>query len=302
MKMASDPKISIIIPTWNNREMLKLCLRSVAKNSKLPHQIVVHVNEGSDGTLDWVRENGIEHSWTPQNVGICQAVNLAFERCRGEYLVYLNDDMYALPGWDRPLYEHAAQVGDREPYYISGTMIQSHPMSPKAIQAGYGSDPQSFEEKRLLGDYRAGKLACGDWSGATWPPCCIHRRWWNMVGGYSVEFSPGFYSDIDFSLKLWQVGCRRFRGVGSSLVYHFGETTTARVRGPRKRNVKRARILFLKKWGILPSTFVRCYLRTGQPYRDPLSEPTRRDMFWERLRLHVLSRLHCVPRPRKALR
>ena len=83
------------------------------------------------------------------------------------------------------------------------------------------------------------------------------------MGGYSEELSPGFYSDIDFSMKLWQLGCRRFHGMGSSLVYHFGEKTTALVRGLRKENVKRARIQFLNKWGVLPSTVSRYFLRAG---------------------------------------
>ena len=42
---------SIIIPTFNNLEYLKLCLKSIQKNSKFDHEIIVHINEGNDGTL-----------------------------------------------------------------------------------------------------------------------------------------------------------------------------------------------------------------------------------------------------------
>ena len=42
---------SIIIPTFNNLEYLKITLNSILKNSKYIHEIIVHVNEGSDGTL-----------------------------------------------------------------------------------------------------------------------------------------------------------------------------------------------------------------------------------------------------------
>ena len=40
---------SIIIPTFNNIEYLKLCLESI-KNSRYNHEIIIHVNEGNDGT------------------------------------------------------------------------------------------------------------------------------------------------------------------------------------------------------------------------------------------------------------
>jgi len=288
--MPTSPQISIIIPTWNNLSMLKLCLDSVARHSRLFHQVVVHVNEGSDGTLQWVQENAIEHTWTPQNVGICRAVNLAAGKCRSEYLAYLNDDMYVLPGWDLPLYRRLSRFADREPCYVSGTMIQARPISPQAIRADYGADLDWFQEEVLLDDYASGKLTCPDWSGATWPPCCVHRKWWDLVGGYSEDLYPGFYSDLDFSIKLWRIGCRRFWGLGSSLVYHFGEKTTSLIRGANNANVTTARRVFVKKWCILPSTFRRLYLQAGKPCRNLLSEPTwGASRLWERLRALAVS-------------
>ena len=289
--------ISIIVPTWNNARMLKLCLASIARHTELAHQVVVHVNECTDSMLQYLKRRGLEHTWTEENVGICRAVNLAAGRCRGEYLVYLNDDMYVLPGWDRLLHERLAQCGSRKPCYVSGTMIQAAPISPRAVQADYGSDVASFQEQRLLEDHRAGRLACTDWSGATWPPCGIHRKWWDRVGGYSEDLFPGFYSDVDFSMKLWQIGCRRFWGVGSSLAYHFGEQTTALVRGPKKSNVKRARMRFLEKWGMLPSTFWRHYLRAGAPCENVLLEPAwLGPVLWDRLRGKFIAAAKPLPR------
>ena len=50
------PLFSIIIPTWTNLAFLKLCLKSITKNSTFNHQILIHVNDGSDGTLEWVKK------------------------------------------------------------------------------------------------------------------------------------------------------------------------------------------------------------------------------------------------------
>ena len=41
---------SIIIPTFNNLDYLKLCIKSIKKNSKFDHEIIVFINEGIDGT------------------------------------------------------------------------------------------------------------------------------------------------------------------------------------------------------------------------------------------------------------
>ena len=55
---------SIIIPSFNNFQYLKLCVNSIKKNSQFDHQIILHINEGSDGSLDYVKENNIEHTYS----------------------------------------------------------------------------------------------------------------------------------------------------------------------------------------------------------------------------------------------
>ena len=53
---------SIIIPTYNNFEYFKLCLKSIKKNSFFnSHEIVAHVNEGIDGTYDFIKKNNIKN-------------------------------------------------------------------------------------------------------------------------------------------------------------------------------------------------------------------------------------------------
>ena len=47
---------SIIIPTFNNLKYLKLCIKSIKKNSKFNHEIIIHINEGIDGTLEYLKD------------------------------------------------------------------------------------------------------------------------------------------------------------------------------------------------------------------------------------------------------
>ena len=53
---------SIIIPTYNNLDYLKLCLKSIKDNSSFNHEIIVHVNEGTDGTKSFLEK--INHKFT----------------------------------------------------------------------------------------------------------------------------------------------------------------------------------------------------------------------------------------------
>ena len=51
---------SIIIPTFNNLDYLKLCLKSLKKNSNYEHDIIIFINEGNDGTLTYVKDNNLK--------------------------------------------------------------------------------------------------------------------------------------------------------------------------------------------------------------------------------------------------
>ena len=85
-------RFSIIIPTWNNLPMLRLCVESLRKNSRFKHQIILHINEGKDGTREWAEANNIDYSHTASNVGVCLAVNSAATLANTDYIVYMNDD------------------------------------------------------------------------------------------------------------------------------------------------------------------------------------------------------------------
>ena len=47
---------SIIIPTLNNLNYLRLCIKSLRVNSTYTHQIIPHVNIGEDGTVDFLEK------------------------------------------------------------------------------------------------------------------------------------------------------------------------------------------------------------------------------------------------------
>jgi GT2 family glycosyltransferase len=273
------PLLTILIPSWNNLDYLRLCIDSIRRHSATRLQIIVHVNDGKDGTLEWLEtQQDIDYTWSARNIGICYALNYTRSLIQGEYVVFLNDDMYVCPGWDTALVAEIRAIGHPW-FFLSATMIEPRETgNPSVIVGDFGTSPGDFREKELLEAYAG--LSKEDWSGATWPPNVVHRDVWDLVGGYSVEFSPGMYSDPDFSMKLWTLGIRLFKGVGRSRVYHFGGTSTRKI----VRN--KGYLTFIGKWGLTSGWVMDHVLRRGELFPGPLAEaptPPRLKMAWKRL-------------------
>lgn len=260
-KATEQPHFSILIPSWNNLDYLKLCLHSLRKNSAYNNQIIVAVNEGIDGTTEWLKkQNDIDFIHFEQNAGVCYAINGCRPHVIADYIVYLNDDMYVYPNWDKHLFEEIEKLGTTL-FYLSATQIEpikNNNPNYVAVYRNYGDSIENFEEEKLLAE--ANSFEIDNWRGSSWPPNVVHKKTWDLVGGYSVEFSPGMYSDPDFSMKLWHAGVRTFYGVGKSRVYHFGEKTTKRIKKNNGSNT------FLQKWGVTAKTFYSSYLQLGKKY------------------------------------
>ena len=257
---------SIIIPTFNNLNYLSLCLDSIRKNSKYTHEIILHVNEGKDGTIDFARSNKIIHTYSANNIGLCSGVNLAAEKATKDYILYSHDDMYFCPDWDHVLNDEIKNINTTA-FYLSGTMIEKN---SGHIQLDCGDDYFNFDEKKLLENYN--KTTFFDHQGSHWAPHLIHRYYWNKIGGLSEEFNPGIGSDPDLNFKLWKNNVRIFKGLEKFRVYHFGSISLR-----KKNNLIRNKGAksFLRKWGITVDFFKKYYLRTGTKYTGPLNEPAK---------------------------
>lgn len=243
---------SIIIPTWNNLPYLQLCVESIRKYSSCNHEIVIHVNDGSDGTLDWVRAQGIRYSHSEKNIGVCLAVNHLVAQASHDWVLYMNDDMVACPGWD-VAFDNAILSTGTDLALFFGTQIELRSGThPNRIYRDFGGTPENFREAELV-------LWCQnserkDYDGAASQPTLVHKKWWLMLGGYSLEFSPGMSSDDDLLMKFWIAGCRHFKVVGGSKFYHFCCKSTERIRHNRGGRI------FAMKWGITQREFFHNYL------------------------------------------
>jgi len=123
----NNPVFSILIPSWNNLDYLKCCIQSIKKNSRYTHQLIVHVNEGNDGTLAWIKEQGIDYTYSEENVDVCYGFNAPAALAKTDYILLSDDDYYFAPDWDYYLLEEIQKL-DHIYFCISGTMIEPNPI------------------------------------------------------------------------------------------------------------------------------------------------------------------------------
>ena len=78
---------SILIPTFNNLNYLKICIESLRKNSNFNHQIIVHVNEGKDDTIKYLKQNNLDYTFSEKNIGMSLALNTASKLAKEKYII-----------------------------------------------------------------------------------------------------------------------------------------------------------------------------------------------------------------------
>ena len=265
---------SIIIPTLNNLEYLKFCIKSIKRNSKLKNEIITHVNIGDDGTIDFLQEEKIDFTHTDYNSGICEGINKAAKLAKFNYMLYAHDDFYFCPNWDEILEKEVKKIGHNN-FYISGTM-----MNKGQINFNCGETLNDFNEKKFLDNYK--NYNYYDFQGSTWAPSLVHRDIWNKVGGLSEEYFPGTGSDPDFNMKLWNLGIRIFKGINDFKVYHFGSTVLRKKLNKISKNKygSTGAKIFLLKWGISIKFFKKYYLKSDTIYNGPLENPNKNLLYF----------------------
>ena len=265
----------IVIPTLNNINYLKLCIKSIKNNSNFNHELIIHVNQGTDGTVEFLKKEKIKYSYTKYNAGICEGVNLASKLSTTNYILYAHDDFYFCPGWDDALVNELKNLKNNL-FYFSGTMIHNG-----QVEFNCGNSLEDFNEKKLLNEYK--NIKFNDFQGSTWAPHLIHKDLWNKIGGFSEEYFPGTGSDPDLNMKLWKEGVRIFKGLQSCKVYHFGSIVTRQ--RERKFNTitesgSKGSKIFLLKWGISIKFFKKYFLKSDTIYLEPLKEPVKNFNFF----------------------
>lgn len=89
------PTLSIILVTWNVRDLVLRCLESIHQRSgAVSFEVLIVDNVSSDGTIQAIRRQfpDVRVVENRENIGFPKANNKAFQVARGRYILFLNPD------------------------------------------------------------------------------------------------------------------------------------------------------------------------------------------------------------------
>ena len=125
-KLVPSITVSVIIVSWNARDYLNQCLRSLSsKVCRYPMEIIVVDNASSDGSAECVEREfpHVQLIRTGSNLGFGKANNIGISRSSGQYVCLVNSDVKVLPDCITRLVDYCEQhptVGMVGPRIIGG--------------------------------------------------------------------------------------------------------------------------------------------------------------------------------------
>jgi GT2 family glycosyltransferase len=224
------PSVTVVIPNWNGRRFLDLCLESLRNQSLEGFQTVVVDNGSEDGSIDFVKERFPEVNVVAlgENSGFAAAVNAGIEASATEYVVLLNNDTEQDRRWLEALV--SAANDHPESGLFASKLVDFH---DRRILDGAG------DVMRLSGlPYRLGhgERDTGQFDepgyvfGACAAAALYRKSLFDEVGLFDEDF-VSYCEDGDLSFRAQLAGHRCFY-VPDAVVYHMGSASTGGKRSP----------------------------------------------------------------------
>ncbi|MBM3744474.1 MAG: glycosyltransferase [Acidobacteria bacterium] len=218
---------SIVIPTWNGRELLERNLPSVlaATAGNPGHEIIVVDNGSADGTVEFLREHfpQVRTLALPENMGFGGGSNAGFRAAANDVVVLLNNDMRVEPGFVEPLLEGFT---DGDVFAIS---CQIHFTDARRQREETGLTEGWWESGQLRVRHRVDQgvkdlYPCFYGGGGS---CAFNRRLFLELGGFDALLEPFYLEDTDVGYRAWKRGWKVLYQP-RSVVYHEHRGTIGR--------------------------------------------------------------------------
>lgn len=208
----SCPLVSIIIPNKDEKEALKKCIESIFNKSTYKNFeiLIVENNSESEEIFSYYRELSRQDrirllKWeNPFNYSAIN--NYAAKKARGEYLLFLNNDMEVIsPNWIEEMLGHCQRPGTgivgAKLYYPDGTIQHAGTVIGIGGIAGHmfvnmpGERTGYLHKASIQQDLSAVTAAC----------MMVKRNVFFEVKGFEEELTVAF-NDVDFCLRVRQKG------------------------------------------------------------------------------------------------
>jgi GT2 family glycosyltransferase len=202
------PPLSIVIPSHNRPDLLRLCLRSVTRHAPVGTEIIVVDDASRDGAVSAVAAclAGVHILQLPRRGGFCVAANAGVRAATAEFVELLNDDTQVTAGWAEAALRALSQpgVGAVAPLVLAGPNDQQavptvdsagdrYFVGGIAAKRGHG---QQLDSSHLQGGPVFGASACSAF---------YRREAFLEAGGFPESFSA-YFEDVDLAFRLHHAG------------------------------------------------------------------------------------------------
>jgi hypothetical protein len=237
METASENiDITISIASYNTRELLRDCLKSLlAVRDELTVQIIVADNGSRDGTIEMVRDEFADVLLleTGGNLGYGRANNLAFEHSKGRYFLALNSDT------TMPHSTLKTLVSFMDAHAEAGAVGVQLLNTDGTDQTSWGFDTtwrgiieEQFGILKLRGKLRTSNtrsnLDVGDEPREVEQICgaaqLVRRKAWQQIGGYDPKYFM-YHEDVDLNIRLRRAGWKIYFVPQAKVFHHLGASS-----------------------------------------------------------------------------
>jgi N-acetylglucosaminyl-diphospho-decaprenol L-rhamnosyltransferase len=233
---ALQPDLSIIIVSWNVRDLLAACLHSIEANAgSLSKEIIVVDSASSDGTPNMIRAQfpAVRLLYQAENVGFTRGNNIGLAAATGRYIFLLNPDTEivgdALPVMIDYLDTHP-DVAILGPHTLNsdGTTQSSKRRFPTMLTGIFESTHlQRFAPRGLLDRFHARDIpdtaiAPVDWVQGS--AILMRRAVYEKIGGLDEGFVM-YSEEVDWCKRAHDAGFRLVYHGGATIVHHGGKST-----------------------------------------------------------------------------
>lgn len=300
MSGTAAPLLSVIIVSWNVRELLAACLQSLLEETdSCPHECLVMDCASEDGSPAMVAERFPQVRLFPsaENIGFVRANNWGMREARGQFFLLLNPDtevhrgalasMMAEMAGDPRLGilgpQHRQSDGSHQSTrrrfpnaaiaLLESTWLQ--PLAPRQLLAHYyvvdGEDEGSYDVDWVQGS-----------------ALLARRAVWEEIGGLDERYTM-YFEEVDWCMRARLAGWR-IRYHGAARITHHGGASSEQVPTRRQWHFDRSKLRYTRQHqGKGLAFLVLAVLRIGYVTRAVLEASKwllghKRELRWRRLR------------------
>ena len=231
-------QLSVIIVNYNVKYFLEQCLHSVQKACRaIDSEIIVADNNSTDGSRVYLEDNfpAVKFIWNSDNIGFAKANNLALEKAKGEFILFLNPDtLLAEDSIEKCMqfFKTQEKIGALGIHMVDGSgnfLKESKRAFPSPLTSLFKLSglARLFPRSKIFARYHLGHLPENEnhevdvLAGAF---MMMPKKVLDEIGNFDERFFM-YGEDVDLSYRIQQAGYKNYYFAESSIIHFKGEST-----------------------------------------------------------------------------